>query len=197
MITRLTRLAMLASLALPAAASADVYRCVGADGRTTYSDSPCPRSASATNVTGQLQACTTPECEAQREKARAAAQARLAEDKAAAQQMQEQRLKAEAADIERRIRLEALRQQSAFDSAQQEAVSGVYAPAYPYPAYSLDPGYGRPLYPGYGRVGRWDGPGCKDLDCRPVARPLPYPPRAEGARNDRPVSFIDPPGAKK
>lgn len=189
MITRLTRLAMLASLALPAAATADIYRCVGADGRTTYSDSPCPRSAAATNVTGQVQACTTPECEAQREKARAAAQARLIEDKAAAQQMQEQRIKAEAADLERRIRVEALRRQTAVDLAQQEAVSGVYAPAYPYPAY--------PLYPGYGQVGRWDGPGCKDLVCGPVARPLPYPPRAARARNGRPTSFIDPPGAKK
>jgi len=189
MLTRLTRLAILAGLALPLAATADIYRCVGVDGRTTYSDSACPRSATATNVTGQVQACTTPECEARREQARASAKARLAEDRLAARQMQEQRLKAEAADLDRRIKLEALRRQTALDVAPQQDVSGIYAPAYPYPAY--------PLYPGYGQVGRWDRPGCKDLVCGPGARPLPYPPRAERMPNNRPTSLIDPPGTKK
>jgi len=189
MISSLSRLAMLWSLVLPTVAAADIYRCVGADGRTAYSDSPCPRGAASANVTEQVHACITPECEARREQARAAAQARLHEDKATIQQMQEQRLKAEAAELERRIRLEQLRRQAALDLAQQQAESELYAPAYPYPVY--------PLYPGYGRVGRWDDPGCKDLQCGPVARPLPHPRRPARVRGERPVSFIDPPATKK
>lgn len=188
MISSLIRLALVHSLVLPAAAIADIYRCVGPDGRTAYSDAPCPRGATAANVTEQVHACTTAECAAQREQARAAAEARLREDKVAAQQMQEQRLKAETLELERRIRLEQLRRQAALDLAQQEAAAGIYAPAYPYPIY--------PLYPGYGQVGRWDGPGCRDLPCAPVARPLPYPPRTGRVRGQRPVSFIDPPGQK-
>jgi len=179
---------LLAALALPCAAPADIYRCAGADGRTTYSDSPCPRTEASTNITERVQACTTPECEAQLERARAAAQARLAEEKAAVQQMQEQRRQAEAAELEQRIRLEQLRRQAALDVAQQEAASGAYVPAYPYPVY--------PLYPGYGPIGRWDGTGCRDLACGPTARPLPYPVRGERVRKERPTSFIDPPGTK-
>jgi hypothetical protein len=181
------RCALVAALALPCAAVADIYRCVGADGRTSYSDSPCPRASTSTNVTEQVQACATPECEARLEKTRAEAKARLAEEKATVLQMQEQRRKAEAAELEQRIRLEQLRRQAALDLAQQEPASVTYAPAYPYPAY--------PLYPGYGPVGRWDGVGCRDLECRPVARPLPAPVRGGRVKGGGPGSLIDPPGA--
>jgi hypothetical protein len=182
MTARLIQLALACGLALPAVAAADIYRCVSPDGSTTYSDSPCPGNAAmSSNVTELIGACNSAECEAQREQARAAAQARLQEEKAMVQQMQEHRLQVEALDLDRRVRLEALRRLSALDSAQRDSSSGVYYPAYP--AYRLFPGYG--FGPGF-------QPGCKGVHCGPFPPPRPPGRQPKAHRLEPPVSVINP-----
>jgi hypothetical protein len=151
-------------------ATADVYRCTSAAGEISYRDSPCPGGAQSANITEAVQACTTPECEAQRERARAGAEERLRAERAALGEMQEQRLRAEEKDLERRLMLEQLDRMQALEAqlaAQRAAESSAYYPAYPW--------YGGIGYPGQVRPpGRpCAGPGC---DLRPD---LPRPPRPQ------------------
>jgi hypothetical protein len=102
------------------------------------------------------------------ERARASAEERLQAERAALNEMLEQRLRAEELDLQRRLqlqhleRLEILEQQLA---AQRAADSGVYYPSYPW-----YPGYGEP---GYGKPGRrpCTGPGCGARPDRPGTRP--------------------------
>jgi hypothetical protein len=112
-------------------------------------------SANVTELTG---ACTSAECQARREQARAAAASRLREEKAMVQQMQEHRLKAEALDLDRRVRLEALRRLSALDAAQRDELRRITRPTRCIPV-TVRPGF---------------RPGCKDA---PV---LPRPARLRG-----------------
>ncbi len=181
MTARLFQLTLACVLALPAAAAADVYRCVSPEGSTTYTDSPCPGSAKSANVTELIGACTSAECQARREQARAAAAARLQEEKAMVRQMQEQRLKAEALDLDRRVRLETLRQLSALDAAQRDVSSDLYYSDYPvYPAY------------GYGFGRRFDRPGCKGMHCGPFPGRPPFGRHPRPHRGEPSVSVINP-----
>jgi hypothetical protein len=181
MTARLFQLALACGLALPAAAAADIYRCVSPEGSTTYSDSPCPGSAAqSANVTELIGACSTAECQARREQARAAAAARLQEEKAMVRQMQEHRLQAEALDLDRRVRLETLRQLSALDAAQRDVSSDVYYPTYP--LYGYGHGFGR----------RFDRPGCKGMQCGPVPDPRPSGRHSRSHRGEPSVSVINP-----
>jgi len=182
MTARLFQLALACGLALPAAAAADIYRCVSPEGSTTYSDSPCPGSAArSANVTELTGACTSTECQARREQARAAAAARVQEEKAMVRQMQEHRLQAEALDLDRRVRLETLRQLSALDAAQRDVSSDAY-----YPAYPVFPGYGY----GFGRG--FERPGCKGMQCGPFPGPRPSGRHSRSHRGEPPVSLINP-----
>ena len=52
---------------------ADIYRCIDSGGDVTYSDSACPGEAMSSNITESV-ACTTAECQAQAERARASAE---------------------------------------------------------------------------------------------------------------------------
>jgi hypothetical protein len=137
---------------------ADIYRCVNAGGEVTYGDAPCPGEAMSSNITEAVGACTTAECEAQVERARASAEERLRAERAALSEMQERRLRAEELDLQRRLQM----QQDQLNSlegqlaAQRAADSGVY-----YPAYPLYPGVD---YPGFGRLGF-------GRDLRPGPRP--------------------------
>jgi hypothetical protein len=188
MTARLIPLPFACALALPAAAAADIYRCVSPDGGTSYSDSPCPGSAAiSSNVTELIGTCSTAECEAQREQARLAALARVQEEKALVQQMQEHRLQVEALDLDRRVRLETLQRLEAPDFAQREMDSGVYYPAYPlFPGYGM--GFGSGFGPGHGFGPGFNRPGCKGVHCGtfPGARPIGRHPRSRPF--ERPVS---------
>ncbi|HEY7760048.1 MAG TPA: DUF4124 domain-containing protein [Burkholderiales bacterium] len=182
MTARLIQLALACGLALPAAAEADIYRCVSPQGSTSYSDSPCPGSATmSANVTELIGACTSPECQARREQARATAAARLQEEKAMVRQMQEHRLKAEALDLDRRVQLETLRQLSALDSAQRDVSSDLY-----YPGYAVFPAYGY----GFGRG--FDRPGCKGMRCGRFPGPRPSGRHPRSYRGEPSVSVINP-----
>ena len=183
MTARLIRLAFACVLGLPAAAAADIYRCVSPDGLTTYSDSPCPGSAAmSANVTELIGICDTAECAAQRDQAHAAAVARLEAEKAMVQQMQAHRLQAEALDLDRRVRLEELRRLTELDAAQREMSSGIY-----YPTYPLVPDYGYGFGRGFGRTfGDGFRPGCKGVHCDPFPGARP-PGRHQKFRREPPV----------
>lgn len=97
------------------------------------------------NITDAVQACTTPECQAQLEQARASAEERLRAERAALSEMQDRRLRAEALDLQRRLQLQQDRLESleAELSAQRAADSGIYFPAYPLHLGLTNPGFGR------------------------------------------------------
>jgi hypothetical protein len=152
------QLAGAACLALLAAsaAHADIYRCVNFGGDVSYGDAPCPGEAMSSNITESVGACTTTECEAQVEGARASAEERLRAERAALNEMQDRRLRAEELDLQRRLQM----QQGQLDAlegqlaAQRAADSGVYYPAYPlYPGADyfggVRPGFGRHVKPGH------------------------------------------------
>ena len=152
---QLTAAACFALLAT-SSAHADIYRCVDSAGEITYGDSPCADAAMSANITELVGACTTSECEAQIERARASAEERLRAERAALGEMQDRRLRAEELDLQRRLQL----QQDQLNSletqlaAQRAADSGIYYPTYPlypgidYPGYAR-PGFGRDLRPGH------------------------------------------------
>ena len=151
------RIAVVAVLAvLPVCAGADVYRCVGTDGKILYSDSPCPQGATQqSNITSTVGACSTAECEAKRQQEANDAQERLRAQKD------------ELADLDRRRRseLEAERERAAQEelrlrgSVNVMPVSAAEEDAETYPLY----------YPGppYGLGNRPCRPRCGDLRPRP------------------------------
>jgi TolA-binding protein len=127
--------AILASLSF--AAQADVYRCVGSDGRTLYSDSPCPRDAvEKSNITTSVGACNTAECEAKRQQEAGDARERLRAaknelaDLSAKRQLEENEVRRE------RARLDELRWRESIEArlaaaAQEAADAAAYLPYYP------------------------------------------------------------------
>jgi hypothetical protein len=136
----LTRLLAITAFLLPAGVHADVYRCVGGDGKTLYSDSPCPQeSVRKLNITSDVGACTTAECEAKRSQQTADARERLNAEKQELQAMAQQRHQAEL------VRAQEARWQQAMEAKlaamADDAVNGSEYPVYPiYPA----PIVGRP-----------------------------------------------------
>jgi hypothetical protein len=140
------------------AARADIYRCVDAAGDVTYGDVPCPSGgAMSSNITDAV-SCTTSECQAQLERARASAEERLRAERATLSEMQDRRLKAEELDLQRRQ----LMQHDRLEAQAQRTADG--GGAY-YPAYPLYSGVG---YPGYGDGG-WLGQNrpCRGSVCAP------------------------------
>jgi len=131
---------LLALTAAPwGAAWADIYRCTGPEGKTLYSDAPCPRGAArSSNITTAVGACSTVECIAQREQTAALARERL---------RVEQEQVAELADRLRRDALERARldellwRQSVESAMAASAGEASYGPTYPvyYPLYAAYP----------------------------------------------------------
>jgi hypothetical protein len=133
---------------LAAPAHADIFRCVDPAGEVSYSDMPCPAGhALSANITESVQACTTPECQAQMERARASAEERLRAERAALNDMQDRRLRTEELDLQRQLQLQQMDRLETLEAqlaAQRAADSGVYYPGYPlYPGGFGDPGFGK------------------------------------------------------
>ncbi len=132
--------------ALPVAAQADIYRCTGSDGKTLYSDSPCPHDAvRKSNITAAVGVCGTAECETRRQQAVEDARERLRSDKQELAVLTEKRRIAELETERERASLEALRLRQSMESGRTGADDTVYAGAYVpyyagYPIYS----WGRP-----------------------------------------------------
>jgi hypothetical protein len=139
---RLTILAILT--ALPIAAQADVYRCVGADGRTLYSSSPCPREAvHKSNITASIGACKTAECEARRQQQADDARQRLRAEKDELADLTEKRRLEDAQMQRERAALDESRWREAVEArlaaAQEAAGAAAYPPYYPALAPVLKP----------------------------------------------------------
>jgi hypothetical protein len=118
-------------------AQAEVFRCITPEGKTLYSDSPCPRGSKAADISSTVGACADPECEAERERRTAAAQERLRQEKEALATMTAERRKAEADALAERVKLEELRRLTAIDArlaaeAEAAAQPGVAYPYYPW-----------------------------------------------------------------
>src|SRR5262245_50628664 len=97
-------------------AQAEVFRCVTPEGRTLYSDSPCPRGSAVTDISEHIGQCADEQCQAERERRAADAAVRLERDKQTLATMTAERRKAEADALAERIRLEELRRITAVDA---------------------------------------------------------------------------------
>ena len=130
----LSVLTFAALAALSTGAHADVFRCVGPDGRTLYSDSPCPHDAvQKSNITGAVGACNTAECESKRQQTVNNARERLRAEKTELAAMTQQRMERERTSFEQQRWQQALESQMAAsaDQAALAAANPVYYPAYP------------------------------------------------------------------
>jgi len=120
--------------ALCTAAQADVFRCVGPDGKTLYSDSPCPQDAvKKSNITGAVGACNTAECESKRQQAVNEARERLRAEKSELADMTQKRMERERAAFEEQRWRQAIDSQIAASADQAAMAAGnpIYYPAYP------------------------------------------------------------------
>jgi len=150
MFTCLTRIALFTGLvALSSLAQADIYRCVDADGTTLYSDMPCARNAKAkANITEEVGACTTPQCEEQRRQQAEEARQRVRAEKDELNDAVAKRRQA-GVDYEReRILIEEQRSRKALEdrlaAMADQAAQGTSTPYYDYPGYPVYPIVGRP-----------------------------------------------------
>lgn len=146
----LTRIVICAGFAaLASSAQADIYRCVGTDGSTSYSDTPCPRNAKSTsNITDSVGACATAQCEEQRRQQADEARQRLHAEKEELTDLMSKRRQADA-DYEReRARLEELRYRKAVEdrlaALADQAAQGINNPYYDYPGYPMYPVIAKP-----------------------------------------------------
>lgn len=133
MIKRILALSVGVSFGLcAAAASADIYRCVMADGKTVYSDEKCDgATAAAANITDSLAVCSTDQCRAELARDRGEALERLQQEKAALAQLHDARLKREALDAEAAQRDAQLKRLALLEGQLTESRDGgVYYPAY-------------------------------------------------------------------
>ena len=159
-------------------AQAEVFRCVTPEGRTLYSDSPCPRGSTTTDISEHLGVCLDAQCEAERERRVAAAAERLQRDKEALAALTAQRRRAEADALAERIKLEELRRLSAIDArlaAEAEA------------AAAADPNLYFPVYPWY-PVAPCVGPCVRP----PIHKPRPPVHQRPERHVERPLSLRDP-----
>jgi len=144
---RLSVLSFAALVALSTAAQADVFRCVGPDGKTLYSDAPCPHgTVRKSNITDAVGACNSAECESKRQQTLNDARERLRAEKTELAEMTQKRLERERAAFEEQRWRQAVESQMAASANQAAQAAGnpIYYPAYPlYPAYPIGPA-GRP-----------------------------------------------------
>lgn len=123
--------------AAPALTQAEVFRCTTPEGATLYSDAPCPRGAKSANISTQVGECDSEACLAQREERATAARRRLSEEKATLAALTEQRLRAEALELEARIRQQELRRMAGAEEDMAAAARlsdrwWLQAPLYPW-----------------------------------------------------------------
>ncbi len=117
---------------LTAPAAADVFRCVAPQGDVTYSDAPCDdNTVASANLTEVVRTCDTAECESALEQSREQSVMRLREERAALAQMQEMRLRAEAHELDRQLKMAQIERLQARDDGALEGGGGVWWPAYP------------------------------------------------------------------
>ena len=150
MLTDIARFALFASLlATSSMAWADIYRCVDADGATLYSDTPCARNARVkSNITEEVGACTTPQCEEQHRQQAEEARQRVRAEKDELNEAVAKRRQA-GVDYEReRILIEEQRSRKALEdrlaAMADQAAQGTSTPYYDYPGYPVYPIVGRP-----------------------------------------------------
>src|ERR1700674_1731396 len=130
------RIATLTALAtVPLAVHADVYRCIQPDGKTLYSDSPCPREAvQKSNISAAIGLCSTAECESRRQQTVEDARQRLRAEK---EELAELTAKRRLAELEaERARLDELRYRQSVETrlaaaADDAANAAAYSPYYP------------------------------------------------------------------
>lgn len=120
----------------------DIFRCLAPDGKTLYSDAPCPRGAvRSSNITTAVGACSTLECTAQREQAAESARERLRSEQQLLANLTDKRLRAEIDAATERARLnELVWRQSVETRVATAADETAYGAGYPlyyplYPAY--------------------------------------------------------------
>jgi Domain of unknown function (DUF4124) len=124
---------------VPTPSHAEIFKCVSHEGKISYGDSPCAKGvAQSVNISAEVGACTTSECEAQHAQQATAAQLRLREEKQTLSEMTQQRRQAEAEHAAERIRL------AEAQLAAEEQIAYQTDQTY-YPAYGGYGGY--PLYP--------------------------------------------------
>jgi Domain of unknown function (DUF4124) len=157
-------------------AQADVFRCLTPEGKTLYSDSPCPRDSTGTDISTAVGECTDEQCQVERQRDALAAQERLQREKETLVTMTAERRKAEADVLAERIRLEELRRQAAIDERLAAEVEATAQPGAYYPVY--------PWYPVTPCVGPCARPPVKP---RPPGHHRPERPR------EPPLSLRDPP----
>lgn len=126
-----------------AAARADIFRCLAPDGKTLYSDAPCPGGAvRSSNITAAVGACSTSECTAQREQAAGNARERLRSEQELLATLTDKRLRAELDSATERARADDLiRRQLVEARLAISADESAYAAGYPlyYPTYAVYP----------------------------------------------------------
>jgi hypothetical protein len=126
------------------AARADVFRCLAPDGRTLYSDAPCPRGAvRSSNITTEVGACSTSECTAQHEQLAGNARERLRSEQELLANLTDKRLRAELDAATERARAEDLIRRQLYEARLAASTDDtVYAAGYPlyYPYYRVHPG---------------------------------------------------------
>ena len=160
---------------LPVCASADVYRCVGTDGKILYSDSPCPQSATQkSNITTAVGACTTAECEIKRQQETYNAREQLRAQKEELAELTDKRRRYEL-EVERE-RTEAMRWRSSVDSRLADEA-----------AYAADNPFYYPVYPFATGIRHCGGQRCDNLRPRPhhVSKPPQRQARVARMRPDR------------
>jgi hypothetical protein len=131
---RFSILTLAALAALSTAAHADVFRCVGADGKTLYSDAPCPENAvQKSNITDAVGACNTAECASKHQQTVNDALERLRAEKTELADMTQKRLERERVSFEEQRWRQAIESQMAASAEQAALAAGnpVYYPAYP------------------------------------------------------------------
>ncbi len=139
-------------------ARADIFRCLAPDGKTLYSDAPCPRGVvRSSNITTAIGACANLECTAQREQAAGYARARLRSEQEQLASLSEKR---------RRDELDAARERARLDDLiWRQSVEARLASAADEPAYAAGYAPYYPFYSGYPTV-KPCGRHCADLHPR-------------------------------
>jgi pyruvate/2-oxoglutarate dehydrogenase complex dihydrolipoamide acyltransferase (E2) component len=141
----------LCALLAASAQAQQIFKCTDRQGRTTYSDAPCPTgSAKAAEITSTVQSCADEACEGRRQRETELARQRLREDKQALSEMTAQRRRAEAERLEQLARLEEIKSRQAAAERAAAAANDLYGDRWgygwglPYPAYPIARPHRRP-----------------------------------------------------
>jgi hypothetical protein len=157
-------------------AQAEVFRCLTPEGRTLYSDAPCPRGSAATDISRHIGECVDEQCVAEREHRADAAAERLQRDREALAAMTAERRKAEADALAERIKLAELSRLTAINARLAAEAEAAAEPSIFYPV--------NPWFP----VAPCAGPCARP----PIHKPRPPAHQRPERPFERPLSFRDP-----